>query len=167
MLWTDQPPDFHRKSIEDLLSGLSFTDACAIASGGNQRPVVIAPRRAMHGIRSHLSERSVEMGGLLVGNVHDLDPSGSQFVVSIEDYARCDEFDGTGVSLRMETTVWELARLKAPEGSFVIGWYHSHPNLGAFFSATDRRTQRAFFAQPYCIGPVSYTHLTLPTILRV
>ena len=34
----------------------------------------------------------------------------------------------------------------------VIGWYHSHPDLGAFFSATDRHTQSAFFPHPYSLG---------------
>ncbi len=36
----------------------------------------------------------------------------------------------------------------------VVGWYHSHPNLGAFFSGTDRATQRAFFNRPYSVGLV-------------
>ena len=36
----------------------------------------------------------------------------------------------------------------------VVGWYHSHPNRGAFFSGTDRRTQRALFTQSYSIGLV-------------
>jgi proteasome lid subunit RPN8/RPN11 len=39
-------------------------------------------------------------------------------------------------------------------GKTVVGWYHSHPDLGVFFSGTDRRTQRAFFNQPHCIGLV-------------
>ena len=36
----------------------------------------------------------------------------------------------------------------------VTGWYHSHPNLGVFFSGVDRATQRAFFNQPYALGLV-------------
>ena len=36
----------------------------------------------------------------------------------------------------------------------VVGWYHSHPGLGAFFSGTDRETQHAFFRQPYSLGLV-------------
>ena len=35
---------------------------------------------------------------------------------------------------------------------FVVGWFHSHPNLGAFFSGTDRRTQAAFFSERYKLG---------------
>ncbi|GGA51374.1 hypothetical protein GCM10010981_45960 [Dyella nitratireducens] len=36
----------------------------------------------------------------------------------------------------------------------VVGWFHSHPNLGAFFSGTDRKTQRDFFFHPYSTGYV-------------
>ena len=33
--------------------------------------------------------------------------------------------------------------------NFVLGWYHSHPNLGAFFSSTDKYTQKNFFPNNY------------------
>ncbi|MCG3201208.1 MAG: hypothetical protein NFCOHLIN_01074 [Gammaproteobacteria bacterium] len=36
----------------------------------------------------------------------------------------------------------------------VVGWFHSHPNLGAFFSGTDRSTQRKFFGHEYSLGYV-------------
>jgi proteasome lid subunit RPN8/RPN11 len=35
-----------------------------------------------------------------------------------------------------------------------LGWYHSHPNLGAFFSSTDRYTQKHFFNNDYSLGLV-------------
>ncbi len=62
------------------------------------------------------------------------------------------EFEGTGVSLRMGTSIWNEARNAQTAGQSVVGWYHSHPNLGVFFSGTDRRTQAAFFKQPYSLG---------------
>ena len=37
-------------------------------------------------------------------------------------------------------------------GEFVVGWFHSHPGIGAFFSATDRRTQAGFFHHPFSLG---------------
>jgi proteasome lid subunit RPN8/RPN11 len=42
----------------------------------------------------------------------------------------------------------------AGDGRIIVGWYHSHPKLGAFFSGTDRATQRAFFNHPYSVGLV-------------
>ena len=58
----------------------------------------------------------------------------------------------SGVSLRMESDVWNRARKRRAANELIVGWYHSHPGLGAFFSHTDRRTQAAFFAQPYSVG---------------
>jgi hypothetical protein len=45
----------------------------------------------------------------------------------------------------MGTEVWNRASLLLQNGLMVVGWYHSHPNLGVFFSGTDRATQSAFF----------------------
>jgi proteasome lid subunit RPN8/RPN11 len=53
----------------------------------------------------------------------------------------------------MGTEVWNRARERLGD-RIVVGWYHSHPNLGAFFSGTDRRTQRHFFNRPYSVGLV-------------
>jgi proteasome lid subunit RPN8/RPN11 len=54
----------------------------------------------------------------------------------------------------MGTEVWDRARDEVSDGIQVVGWYHSHPNIGAFFSGTDRKTQRAFFNHPYSVGLV-------------
>jgi hypothetical protein len=94
------------------------------------------------------------MGGLLIGSVYSIAAETDKFVVAVSDHARSVEYDSTGVSLRMDTSVWDNARLKSQDGRTVIGWYHSHPNLGAFFSGTDRRTQRSFFNHPHCVGLV-------------
>jgi proteasome lid subunit RPN8/RPN11 len=94
------------------------------------------------------------MGGLLVGSVYEGLSCGDNFVVAVSDFARSIDFDGTSVSLRMDPDVWERARTRSHDGATVVGWYHSHPNLGVFFSGTDRKTQRAFFNQSHSIGLV-------------
>ena len=48
--------------------------------------------------------------------------------------------------------MWDRARQALRPLELIVGWYHSHPGLGAFFSATDRRTQAAFFPHPYSVG---------------
>jgi proteasome lid subunit RPN8/RPN11 len=150
--WKELPPDFRRRPVDELLSVLPFTVACTVMLYEQPLPRVLAPRGVLDSIWNHLRERRVEMGGLLIGQVYDV--SESAFIVSIDNFARGDAFDGTGVSLRLETGVWETARRKLRSEQTVIGWYHSHPNLGAFFSGTDRRTQASFFNQPHCLGLV-------------
>jgi len=76
-------------------------------------------------------------------------------LVSIDRFVPSETFRSSGVSLAMGTEIWDRARsVTAHDDGMVVGWYHSHPNLGAFFSSTDRATQRAFFNQPYSVGLV-------------
>jgi proteasome lid subunit RPN8/RPN11 len=151
IVWREQQPDFFRRPLDDLLRRIPFTIACAIVFG----PVkIVVPRKVLQGIFEHLREQLVEMGGLLIGSVHEDVGVADRFVVSVADYVRSVNYDGTSVSLRMGTDVWERARSKATDGQVVIGWYHSHPNLGVFFSGTDRRTQRAFFNNSHSLGLV-------------
>jgi hypothetical protein len=154
IVWNEQKPDFFRRPVSDLLSQLSFISACAVVLNDGDSPKVLVSEEILDSVSSHLSEQSVEMGGLLIGCVYNLDEGSNRFVIAIYDHVRSIEYDSTGVSLRMGASVWENARFKSQGGRSVIGWYHSHPNLGAFFSGTDRRTQRAFFNHPYCVGLV-------------
>jgi proteasome lid subunit RPN8/RPN11 len=150
--WTEQKPDFVRRRLDDLVAGLAFTKACAIVLAG-RKPRVLVMESVLVGVLEHLQEQHIEMGGLLLGTVYDGLTSEDDFVVAITKFARSIDFDGTSVSLRMDPDVWERARASA-NGTTVIGWYHSHPNLGVFFSGTDRQTQRAFFNRPHSIGLV-------------
>jgi proteasome lid subunit RPN8/RPN11 len=152
IVWKEEHPDFRRRPIEELLPSLPFMTACALMLGGKSAPLVVMLRSVLAAIGDHLNEHNIEMGGLLIGKVHNLDEG--SFVVSVEDFARGDEFNGTGVSLRLHSGVWEVARRKMKSDQSVVGWYHSHPNLGTFFSGTDRRTQASFFNHPHCLGLV-------------
>jgi proteasome lid subunit RPN8/RPN11 len=151
--WKEQKPDFARRSLAELVSPMPFTAACAVALGCRRTPRVLVGQPVMDGILGHLQEQPVEMGGLLLGRVHDGLGDGN-FVVVVSDFVRSIDFDGTSVSLRMDSGVWERARAQSADGATVVGWYHSHPDLGAFFSGTDRSTQRAFFNQSHGLGLV-------------
>ena len=54
----------------------------------------------------------------------------------------------------MNTEIWQRVNDHIDDKNVVIGWYHSHPNLSAFFSSTDRYTQRNFFNNDYSVGLV-------------
>jgi proteasome lid subunit RPN8/RPN11 len=150
--WTEQKPDFVRRPFDNLIRDLAFTRACAVVLSG-RNPRVLVTESVMAGVLAHLQEQRIEMGGLLLGAVYEGLSGEDDFVVEITNFARSIDFDGTSVSLRMDPDVWERARTSAA-GTTVVGWYHSHPDLGVFFSGTDRRTQRAFFNQPHSIGLV-------------
>jgi proteasome lid subunit RPN8/RPN11 len=101
----------------------------------------------------HLAGHAEECGGLLLGEVFaDGDDPARSRAVLVTQAVAAEEFASTAISLRMSSDVWERARGRLAALELVVGWYHSHPGLGAFFSATDRRTQRAFFPHAYSIG---------------
>jgi proteasome lid subunit RPN8/RPN11 len=154
IVWTEQRPDFVRMPLDILLAKLDFSTACALVVGCDGLPKALIDTATMEGVRAHLRERHVEMGGLLLGTVYQGLRGGDDLIISVDGFVRSTDFDGTQVSLRMGTHVWERARTEAGPLRFVVGWYHSHPNLGVFFSGTDRRTQRAFFNHPHSLGLV-------------
>jgi hypothetical protein len=158
MRWTDQPPDIAPAPVADLVRTLSAVGALAVLSRLRTSSLVFFNPVCRVGILAHLRTQGTELGGLLIGSAYlpgaDL-PSGSGSVACIEDFLPSQRFRSSRVSLAMETEIWDRARdMMANERRVIVGWYHSHPNLGAFFSGTDRATQRAFFNMPYSVGLV-------------
>ena len=149
--WAEAKPDFQLQALSDITVRLPFTTACHMATA-RQGIKVALQRRAWLGALEHVSSHRVEAGGLLVGRVYE--SSKGLLISEIENAVPARVFDGTGTSLQMSADVWETARREAPPGSCTVGWYHSHPNLGAFFSGTDRRTQARFFSNAYSVGLV-------------
>jgi hypothetical protein len=131
----------------------------AVAATRRAALCVALPGAVRSRIDAFLAAHDVESGGLLLGRRHAIGaraPAGASDtpLVAIERFVPGRVFEGTGVSLALGTEVWDDARPLLDGGLAVIGWVHSHPGLGAFFSGTDRRTQRAFFAQPWQVGAV-------------
>ena len=100
-----------------------------------------------------------ELGGLLIGWPYLPSPGLPQDwmpIIHVSDFLPSQSFRSSRVSLSMGTEIWDRARESASSrGRMVVGWYHSHPDLGAFFSNTDRKTQRSFFNQRYSLGLVA------------
>jgi proteasome lid subunit RPN8/RPN11 len=106
-------------------------------------------------VQAHLAAQAVEQGGLLIGRAWwcgTAERPGAVTRVHVTRAVAADESIGSAISLRMETAVWSAARDALQPGELIVGWYHSHPGLTAFFSDTDRQTQRAFFNHDYSVG---------------
>lgn len=116
-------------------------------------PVVSVDRAARDAALRHVAARQVEQGGLLVGEPFARGADDAVIaLVHVRAAVPGEEATGDAISLRMEAAVWSAANAILRPGERVIGWFHSHPGIGAFFSETDRRTQAAFFAQAYSVG---------------
>jgi proteasome lid subunit RPN8/RPN11 len=122
------------------------------ASRSGTPPLIRISQTAHNSALTHLSTLTFEQGGLLLGRLFEHTPGGAIVALCIDEVVPASDGIGTEVALTMPTTVWDAARKRLRSDQVVIGWYHSHPNLGAFFSSTDRSTQAAFFHHPYSLG---------------
>lgn len=130
----------------------------AVACSSGAALTVVMPDGLRAEVDRFLRGHAVEAGGLLLGRRFELGERAGSPLVLVERFVPGRVFEGTGVSLALGTELWDDARPWIDGGLAVVGWVHSHPDLGAFFSGTDRRTQRAFFGQPWqfglCVDPV-------------
>lgn len=156
MTWKELPPDFATETFSDLYRDLSIPDVLAINQyAGNQKTLILIKANARCDAFSYVAQRSVESGGLLLGRTFANDGASSssfEHVIQISNCVFAEESHGTATALRMESSLWSKAAKLKRSNEFVVGWFHSHPNLGAFFSGTDRRTQASFFADDYKVG---------------
>ena len=121
-------------------------------------PLILCSDACRETIAAQLGDVLVERGGLLIGSAWSHapeDPDAPLAVLCVEQAVPALEAVATATSLRMDTELWGRAQaLSAQRGDIIVGWYHSHPDLGAFFSFTDRRTQAGVFRHSYSLGLV-------------
>jgi proteasome lid subunit RPN8/RPN11 len=153
MRWTEQAAELPLQPLAALASRLPGIDALLRELTLADGLVIAVAAAAADDVLRHLGSHHEEQGGLLLGEVYadGATASGSR-VVHVTQAVAATDFASTGVSLRMASGVWQDARSRLGADELVVGWYHSHPGLGAFFSHTDRRTQRGFFPHPYSVG---------------
>ena len=81
-------------------------------------------------------------------------PSRTSYVIHVTDAIPAIDDDGTATSVKISARTWLEVQPYFAQGKVTIGWLHSHPNLRAFFSGTDRNTQRSLFHADYNLGCV-------------
>lgn len=136
-----------QKPIQEFMSERGITLAF---------PQVYILNQAHEALTSHLeADVSVEHGGILFGQAYSDSECG--IYVEITGAVAAPRTIGTGAHLEFTSESWlgimNFAKEAHPEAN-IVGWYHSHPNLGVFMSGTDMRTQQAFFHHPWCLSIV-------------
>jgi len=95
-----------------------------------------------------------EVGGLLVGHCEESRVSikargGRQYHLVVTNALPISSPDSSRASWRVSEEEWLRAEKKmrqfyAPAGKVRLGWYHTHPDQGIFFSAKDRIAHEVF-----------------------
>lgn len=155
MLWKNLESEIKLPSAYQLFRGIDcYSSICALLNFARGIRIY-ATKSCSERIISHVSSDCKEMGGLLLGQVYSVTfekIEGHRHLIIICSALPSENYRNSSVSLEMGTEVWTRASEFISRGDVVVGWYHSHPNLGAFFSSIDRETQRAFFSHSYSLG---------------
>lgn len=107
-------------------------------------------------VERHAASSNQEVAGLLAGRAWE-DDRGRVLVAIEAAIPAIDGVETSGVHVSFRPEAWDS--LSGQVGSLgpdtvLVGWFHTHPGLGAFFSGTDRRTQAAAFREPWQLGLV-------------
>ena len=98
-------------------------------------------------------DRSHELGGFLIGGLH---VDGGEYV-EVRHFVHAEAAHSRAASLTFTHQTWSRLRCEIeqrfPE-EMVVGWQHTHPNLGVFLSAYDVFLHRNFFGEPWQIAMV-------------
>ena len=101
------------------------------------------------------SDSSVELGGVLLGGQFE-DQDGNPFVLVL-DSLRAEHYQSSGSHFKFTHDTWtEITRQRDgfSDDLEMVGWYHTHPNLGVFLSGMDRFICDHFFNRPLDVALV-------------
>ena len=102
---------------------------------------------------AHAESSPDEIMGLLRGRVlHDVQTDRTVTLVLESQPLHAAQGSHTRVLASAES--WHAAWPHMRDDLPIIGWYHSHPGFGIFFSGTDRQSQRNYLSQPWQVGLV-------------
>jgi proteasome lid subunit RPN8/RPN11 len=112
---------------------------------------VYIDKTALDKMINHCKENAksgLEVMGFLVGEVFRWE----DFLYSIIKDVITTDLQSTEISVRFDSEGFELLfeKLDSLDYDYIIlGWYHSHPNLGCFMSQKDVDTQKRMFNMPF------------------
>jgi proteasome lid subunit RPN8/RPN11 len=117
--------------------------------------LVLVSQGALRLIQDHgASSLSTELGGALLGRAYQCE---GRLIVEVEAALPVVTEDHGPVHLTFTADTWaQLHRdrsIQHPELA-IVGWFHTHPNLGVFFSADDVIVHSAAFVLPWHVALV-------------
>jgi proteasome lid subunit RPN8/RPN11 len=141
---------YHAESVPELSYDLGRLGFATVTITGRVCRTLVE-----HCRESNLHGR--EVGGVLVGHCGTRkigsNSRNQEFDLVVTNPIPICSFDNSSDHVCFTEGAWmraeqEIREKYAPEGKKRLGWYHTHPDQGIFFSDKDR-TAHGIFAQPY------------------
>ena len=122
---------------------------------GDGQPVVLLHQTAVLQIVAHSrSNLACELGGALLGHAYRYK---SGVIVEVKAALPASSSDHGPVHFTFSADSWsKLHRDRAAHYANldIVGWFHTHPDLGVFYSSDDVVVHSAAFTQPWHVGLV-------------
>lgn len=123
--------------------------------GPAREPFVVMQPQALVQVHQHaISNMRSELGGFLLGHAYQ-DNGRIHLIVEAAIAARND--DHGPVHFKFTANSWSECHQRKEETYptlSIIGWYHTHPGLGVFYSSDDVTVHTAGFSLPWHVGLV-------------
>ncbi|MEM8859962.1 MAG: Mov34/MPN/PAD-1 family protein [Chloroflexota bacterium] len=148
------------QSVWDDLPGFNPPPITDVACLHGRRPaasevVVMMRQSALRQIDDHSrSDVNVELGGLLLGNVYQHE---DRLYVDVEAALDAKSDKNGPVHFTFTADAWATAHQEREAlypGLKIVGWFHTHPNLGVFYSGDDVVVHTTAFSLPWHVGLV-------------
>ena len=158
-----EPDDFHievSEVEEKPLKQKRMPRGSRIVKRGQPRedtPAVFVSQEAYVTVNQHVSSNiQQEVGGILVGDVYFCpDQKRHYLIIETALIAKFTKGGGAHVTFTHDTwaDIWREMDKHFPEKR-ILGWYHSHPGMGVFFSGADTFVHSSFFSRFWQVGLV-------------
>ncbi len=116
---------------------------------------VVLSQVAIKHIAAHsYSNVQCEVGGALLGKAYRND---GRFIVNVQAAIPAVTADQGPVHFTFTADAWsqlQRDRLSEYPDLDIVGWFHTHPDLGVFYSSDDVVVHSAAFTQPWHVGMV-------------
>jgi proteasome lid subunit RPN8/RPN11 len=117
--------------------------------------IVITSQAALAQVDAHSrSNLRTELGGALLGRAYRHD---GQVYVAVEAALPAVSADHGPIHFTFNADTWTQLRLDREKNYptlEIVGWFHTHPNLGVFYSGDDVVVHSAAFTLPWHVGLV-------------
>jgi proteasome lid subunit RPN8/RPN11 len=149
-----QPLD---RMLPEFLSTIELTSEAPAPIPADGPLLVFLEKTCVADMQHHAGQDLLrEQAGILCGQAYLSD---CRPYVVVESAMTADT-SGNAVHFRFHQNSWQGMWGHLENGRNIVGWYHTHPAMGIFLSATDLRTQQLYFSAPWqiavVIDPVSH-----------
>jgi len=153
ILWQESPNVCRPLSqgLQDFLASIQLNSPFAPAVQNDGALLVFLEESCLKSMQTHAAGDILrERAGILCGRAYI---DGGQLYINITAALPVDTVSDAAHFAFHETS-WHAIWNRLDDNSIILGWYHTHPGMGVFLSATDLRTQRLHFSAPWQIAIV-------------